>query len=105
MLGHSHAQKARPTRKMSRAMMTRLTTARGTMVLVAIIVPRAPRGHRAEMDSQPNPDMVPVETPRMRPAAMTTNTTAAMVVRRFWVRSFSERSPVVFFASAAMDTS
>ena len=74
VVGHSHAQKARPTSSTRAAMMTSEMTARGIMVFVAIMVPSAPKGHSAAMVSQPKPDRVPVLTPAMRPPAMTANT-------------------------------
>ncbi len=66
-------------------MATSEMTARGIMVFVAIMVPSAPKGHSAAMVSQPKPDRVPVLTPAIRPPAMTANTAAAMMVRRFLV--------------------
>ena len=88
MVGHSHEQKARPNTNTRAAMSTSDTTARGIMVLVAIMVPKAPRGHRSENVSQPKPDRVPILTPAIRPAAMPTNTTAPTTVRSRRVFSF-----------------
>ena len=76
MVGHSHEQKARPNTSTSAAISTSDTTARGIMVFVAIMVPRAPKGHSIENVSQPKPDIVPMLTPAISPAAMPTNTTA-----------------------------
>ena len=70
-------------------MSTSDTTARGIMVLVAIMVPKAPRGHRSENVSQPKPDRVPILTPAIRPAAMPTNTTVPTAIRSLRVFSFA----------------
>ncbi len=100
MVGHSHEQKARPTSSTRAAMMSSDTTARGIIVLVAIMVPRAPRGQSMEMVSQPKPDMVPVLTPAIRPAESPTNTTAPTTVRTLRVFSFfASLAAVAFFAA------
>ena len=79
--GQIHPQNARPTASTSTAMMTMDTTARGTTVLVAIMVASAPSGHNAENVSQPKPESVPMLTPAISPADSTTKTAAATMVR------------------------
>ena len=100
MVGHSHEQKARPNTSTSAAMSSSETTARGIMVLVAIMVPRAPKGHSIENMSQPKPDIVPILTPAMRPAAIPTNTTAPTTVRSRRVFSFAASAFAEFFVFA-----
>ena len=81
MVGHSHEQKARPNTSTSAAMSSSETTARGIMVLVAIMVPKAPRGHRSEMSCQPMADSVPTPTWVAKPTPMTPMTARGMIVR------------------------
>ena len=64
------------------------------------MVPRAPKGHSIENVSQPKPDIVPILTPAMRPAAMPTNTTAPTTVRSRRVFSFAASAFAELFVFA-----
>ena len=60
--GQSHPQKARPRSRMAATASTMEMTARGTSILLASMVPKAPIGQISEMDSQPKADSVPALT-------------------------------------------
>ena len=60
--GQSHPQKARPRSRMAATASTMEMTARGTSILLASMVPKAPIGQISEIDSQPKADRVPALT-------------------------------------------
>ena len=60
--GQSHPQKARPKSRMAATASTMEMTARGTSILLASMVPKAPIGQMSEIDSQPKADRVPALT-------------------------------------------
>ena len=62
-------------------MITSETTARGTIIFEASMVPSAPSGQRIEMSQMPGAEMVPMPRFVTNPTAMTTMTAAAVRVR------------------------
>ena len=72
--GHIQPQNARANTMMSATMMTSDTTARGTIILLASMVPRAPNGQRMEISQMPGAEMVPMPRFVKKP----TNTMATM---------------------------
>jgi len=83
--GHIQPQNARANTMISTIMMTSDTMARGTIILLASMVPRAPSGQRMEMSQMPGAEMVPM--PRFVKKPTNTMATMASAVR---VRSFLE---------------
>ena len=79
--GHTQPQKARANSRMRAMAMTTEMTARGIMVLVAIMVISAPRGQSSEMSCQPMADRVPTPTWVANPTATTAMTARGMIVR------------------------
>ena len=67
-------------------------TARGTIILEASIVPKAPSGHRMEMSQMPGADMVPIPTFVTKPTATTATMASATRVRSF-LEFFFMRTP------------
>ena len=76
---------------MSSTITTSETTARGTIILEASIVPRAPRGHRMEMSQMPGADMVPmpmfVTNPTVTIATMASATRVRSFLEFFFMRT------------------
>ena len=79
--GHTQPQKARANSRMRASAITTEMTARGSRVLVAIMVASAPKGHRSEMSCQPMADSVPTPTWVANPTPMTPMTARGMMVR------------------------
>ena len=79
--GQIHPQNARANSTMSTTAMRSEMTARGIMVLVAIMVSSAPSGHRSEMSCQPIADRVPTPTWVAKPTATRPMTASGMMMR------------------------
>ena len=83
--GHIQPQNARANTMMSTTMMTSEITARGTIILLASMVPSAPSGQRMEISQMPGAEMVPMPRFVKKP----TNT-MAMMASAVMVRSVFE---------------
>ena len=90
--GHIHPQNARANTTMSSTITTSETTARGTIILEASIVPKAPSGHRMEISQMPGADMVPIPTFVTKPTVTTATMASATRVRSF-LEFFFMRTP------------
>ena len=71
---------------------TVMWAARGTIIVEASIVPKAPSGHRMEISQMPGADMVPIPTFVTKPTVTTATMASATRVRSF-LEFFFMRTP------------
>ena len=81
--GHIQPQNARANTMISTIMMTSDTMARGTIILLASMVPRAPSGQRMEMSQMPGAEMVPMPRFVKKPTNTMATMASAVMVRSF----------------------